>query len=330
MQPQTSNRISSLPIKAGLFLALLSVFVIPAHFTHALTVSPARVEVSADPGQTINGQFHVINEQGGAQIFYSSTENFEAQGETGTPSFVPGTTGLASWISLGSQISLKAGEEKVIPFTVSVPKNADAGGYFAAIFLSTTPIKDSTISVSVGAKIGVLVLLHVNGVVKQSGGLLEFSTDNSQRFFSSLPVSFMYRFNNTGADRVQPTGTITVKNNLMMTSATLSANLSQGNILPDSIRRFEVVWNTDQSNAPTSGFWAKTSYEMSHFALGFYTAHLALAYGTQTSPESTFTFFILPWHLLLVVLIILIVLGLVLTKGLKSYNSYIIKSAQRS
>ena len=331
MQPQTSNRRSYLLSTAGFLLAIFSICLIPAHYSHALTVSPARIEISGDPGQTVKGQFKIINEQNGAQVFYSSTENFQAQGETGTPSFVVGTDGLASWISLDPQIPLKAGEEKTVSFNVTIPKNTDPGGYFAAIFLSTTPSQNATTSVSVGAKIGILVLFHVNGDVKQSGGLLDFSTANNQRIFSSLPVSFDYRFNNSGGDRVEPTGTITVKNSLFMTSAALSANPSQGNVLPGSVRRFDIAWNPDQGTAPASGFWSKVSYEWSHFAIGFYGAHLSIAYAGQNAPvQSSFTFFIFPWHIVLIIVIILAILGLILTKGIKRYNSYIIKAAQRS
>ncbi len=120
----------------------------------ALTISPARIEFSADPAQTIEGKFFLVNEQEGTQTFYSSVENFEAQGESGTPNFTAGKDGLATWVSLQSEVTLKKGEQKEIPFTIKVPKDAEAGGHFAAIFLSTTPIKAEEGQVSVGAKIG--------------------------------------------------------------------------------------------------------------------------------------------------------------------------------
>ncbi len=329
MQLQTSNTHTRTYI-AGLFLAFVSALIIPFHTTHALTVSPARIEVSAKAGEKITGQFHVINEQGGASTFYSSAENFEAQGETGTPSFVSSTGGLSSWISLAPQITLKGGEEQVIPFSITIPKDADAGGHFAAIFLSTTPVQKGNTTVNVGAKIGVLVLLHVAGDIKESAGLLSFSTLDGQRFFSSLPVTLMYRFNNDGNDRVEPEGNIAIKNTVRWTTATISANPSQGNVLPGSIRRFEINWNTDTSVAPTSGFWSKVSYEWNHFAFGIYTAQLSLTYGSQKTPAaSSFTFFVFPWHLLFVIVITLLVIGFVVMKGIKRYNQYIIKLAQR-
>ena len=314
----------------GFLVAFISLFSTVGNVAHALTVSPARIEISGDPGQTINGQFNVINEQAGSQVFYTSAENFEAQGETGTPSFVAGNDGLASWISLGSQVSLTAAQQKTLSFTVTIPKDAEAGGYFAAIFLSTTPSQNQSSNVSVGAKIGVLVLLHVSGAVKVGGGLLGFSTLNSQRLYSSLPVSFSYRFSNSGSDLIQPAGLITVKNSLWLTSAVLQANLSDGNVLPGSIRKFTVDWNTDSSVPPVNGFWSKVSYEWGHFALGLYTAQLALTYGSKnTQAQSSFTFYVIPWHLLLVVIIILAILFLIFFKGIKSYNRYIISVAQR-
>jgi len=269
-----------------LFVILAGVAVLSlalASHAEALTVSPARLEVEGMPGVRVDAEFTVINEEAQSRTFYLSSENFEAQGETGAPNFVPGTEGLASWIDVMPQVTLAPREARTIPFAVNIPAGAEPGGNFAAVFLSTSaPVVEGEegSQVSVGAKIGVLVLLRVLGDVREGGGLIEFDTADKQHMFSALPVNFYYRFQNTGADRVRPEGTLKIKNMLGMTAAELDANPTEGNVLPSSIRRFELSWGGDAARATTTpGFFGAAAYQLKHFAFGRYAAQLDFAYG---------------------------------------------------
>ena len=314
-----------------LSLAILAVCV-GGHTAHALTVSPAKIEINADPGTVVSGEFLVVNEEGDLKTFYTSSENFQAQGETGAPNFTTDGGDLASWVTVAPQVMLNKGEQKKIPFTITVPAKAEAGGHFAAIFLSTAPPHGAVNQVSVGAKIGILILLHVSGPIKEGGGLLDFSTLNNKHLFTSLPVSFTYRFNNSGNDRVKPTGTLVIRDTLWLTSAELSGNPSEGNILPNSTRKFDLVWQGDQPapDAPL-GFFGSVKNEWQHFAFGFYTAHLALTYGSKPdTATASVSFFVLPWHLSIVVLLILLVLMFILSRGVKRYNRWIIRKSRTS
>ncbi|MDB5266278.1 MAG: hypothetical protein JWN89_93 [Parcubacteria group bacterium] len=311
-------------------IVLVSLFVVvPMRRTMALTVSPAKIEISADPGTTVSGEFLVVNEEGGIKTFYTSSENFEAQGETGTPSFVPGEKDLASWTKVISEVTLGKGEQRKIPFTISVPNGAEAGGHFAAIFLSTIPPANSSNQVSVGSKIGILLLLRVSGPLKEGGGLLEFSTENNKHFYTSLPVLFSYRFQNSGNDRVKPNGTLKIKNSLWLTSYEGSGNPSEGNILPGSVRKFSLEWKKNETSGDPVGFMGALKNEWKNFAFGFYTAHLDLQYGStpDTASLST-TFFVLPWHVLLIGLGILIVLLFIFSRIVKRYNRWIIEKSR--
>jgi hypothetical protein len=319
--------------KMTLFASLLGLFLVVSHAS-ALTITPARLELVSDPGKEIQSQFLVINDEKESRTFYTSTANFESQGETGAPQFVNSKEGLASWVSVVPSITLKPNESRSIPFTIKVPTSADAGGNFAALFLSTlAPSPVSGGQVSVGAKIGMLVLLRVNGNVKEGGGILGFTTLLGKHFFTALPIDFSYRFQNSGGDRVNPTGTVTVRNMIWLKSAVLSANPAQGNVLPGSIRKFLVSWDsahTDVSDMTPTGFFSHVSYEWNHFAFGYYHARLDLAYGATTGIKSGATtwLFVIPWHLLIVVLLGAILLIGIASRGLGAYNRYIIAKAQ--
>lgn len=322
---QTSNRNIATRILAGL---VLFVCIAVPSTARALTVSPARIEISGDPGQTVEGTFLLINEQGGSQKFYTSAQNFEAQGETGTPNFTSSTQGLASWINTTSEVVLEKGEQRKVSYSITIPKDADAGGYFAAIFLSSVPPAVNGVSeVSVGAKIGTLILLRVSGEVKEGGGVASFGTKENVHFYTSLPVMFNYRFTNDGGDRINPTGTIVLRNMIGLKSATLDANPSKGNVLPGSTRRFDIAWGEEQ-DASKTGFFAAVSHQWKSFALGIYMAKLGLTYGTSsTASEYTFVV-VLPWQLLIVMISIGSVVLWSASRLIKRYNRWIIRSAQ--
>jgi hypothetical protein len=290
----------------------------------ALTIAPARIELSGDPGTTISGEFVVTNEESGNFTFYTSAQNFEARGESGTPNFVDSDTGLASWIAVAPQITLTGGEKITVPFTVTVPAGAEAGGHFAAIFLSTVPPGDA--QVSIGAKIGVLILLRVAGDVTEAGGVADFGAADGTAF-SSLPVTFTYRFTNSGGDRVNPRGDIVIRNLIGLKKTTISANPTEGNVLPGSTRKFETSWGAAPAVAP-AGFFEHVAYQWEHFAVGPYRAKLALAYGVSGEAADTTWVFLFPWQLLSVFLVILIILIPLGKAFVRRYNRWVVEKAR--
>jgi hypothetical protein len=296
---------------------------------YALTISPARYDLAADKGTTVEGDFMLVNEQSDTATFYTSVQNFEAEGETGTPSFTDSKTGLASWVHVQDSITLKKGEKQTVHFSISVPSDAEAGGHFAAIFMSTVPASSNSASgVSVGAKVGMLVLLKVNGDIKEGGGVASFGTEDGSHIITSLPVTFVYRFTNSGNDRVNPTGEISIRNTLGLETDKLNANEMSGNILPNSTRKFEVVWGSGEKLPENASFFEQVRYEMAHFALGFYSAKMALSFGSTGSSLSSVWFIVLPWHLLSVIVVVLLFIFFIGRAFLKRYNRWIIQQAQ--
>lgn len=310
------------------FLSLLFYFVI-TNTAHALTISPARIELNGDKGQTLSGEIEIINEESTAKTFYTSYENFESRGDSGAPYFIGSKDGLATWISTSPSVQINKGEKKIIPYSVSIPENAESGGYFAAIFFGTSPVNtQSGGEVSIGGRIGALILLRVNGEIKEGGGLNEFTTKGKQRFFSGLPITFSYKLNNTGGDRVVPRGEIKFKNTLRITTEKISANEREGSVLPNSTRKFDVTWgDADSIEKENPGFFGMAWRQLTDFHLGWYTAKISLNWGeTNQTGGASYNFFIIPWQLLIIVIIVLFCVYLVI----KKYNKYIISKAIKS
>ncbi len=306
----------------------------------ALVLAPAKVEIEAAPGNVIKDRIILLNDSEEAVTYYSSVERFEALGETGTPNFVPSDTGLASWTSVAESVILAPNESREVPYTIAIPTDAEPGGHFSAIFWSTlSPDGSGGGQVLIGTKTGVLFLVGIAGDFEEKGGVTEFSTLDGGKIVNGLPLRFFYRFQNDGGDRLKPEGLITVKNLFGGTASVLSANLTEGNVLPRSVRKFEVLWGekTDEPNlihtdkSQEGGFFQTAGEQRQDFLFGPYTATLQVSYGADNQQEiAKFRFFAFPWQLLLLVLIGVTVIGFGGKVLLVRYNRWVIAQATQA
>lgn len=308
-----------------LFPSLLIVL-LPFYTAEALTIAPVRFEIAGEPGQTLVGEITLSNEDDIIRTFYSYSENFEARGEGGDPYFKPAEEGLATWIKTEPEIVLQPGETKTVSFSIEIPQGADPGGHFAAIFWSNVPPRETGEGqMIVGARLGTLVLLRVAGEIREGGGILEFGAENN--VFTHLPISFFYRLANDGNNWIRPEGEIKIRNIIGLETATLNANPVQGNILPGSVRRFNVEWTAQDETIKENGFFAIAGHQWRNFAFGVYTATLDLDWGQQEN--ASYRFFVIPWQLLSIIIIILFTIGFLGFIGLKKYNRWIITKAMQ-
>ncbi len=298
---------------------LLAIFT--AHDAAALTISPVRVEITGNPGQTLRGEMEILNEQGETKTFFSSFENFEPSGDTGSPRFVGNTGNLSTWMKTTERIDIATNEKQIIPFTISIPTDAEPGGYFSAIFWgSQDPKTQEAGEVAIGGKLGVLILLRVAGDIHEEAGLSEFVAADGKRLLTAVPVTLGYRFTNKGDDRVVPLGDIVIKNTFGMEVESLKANKSEGNVLPNSSRKFQVIWSKDEPK-DIQGFLANAKAQLADFHFGFYRAQAAIVWGSTNNVETASTwFFLFPWQSLSIVAAGLIIVYFLLRR----YNAWII------
>lgn len=310
----------------GLMIAiLLGVLVLPAA-GGAVTVSPPIIEIDAARGDVINQVLKVRNESESAVTYYLTAERFIASGEEGQPQFVGEDIGLSTWMDFPVEnVTVPGGETVEIPFTIAIPNFAGPGGHYAAIFLSTLP-PDSAAGgsqVSIAQKIGTLVLVRIAGDIKEGANISEFEAAGDT--FDSLPVDFNLRVENTGNVHVKPMGTILLKNMFGSVAGQVAVNDAGGNVLPEQIRKFTPTWVKNPNAVGANTFWGKYRQQKENYAFGKYNADLTLAYGTAGKVLTADTsFWVIPWNIIIVNLIILVILVVILYYGVKKYNAWLL------
>lgn len=293
-------RVCVVVILGGFFLPLIS---------RALTISPPLFDVSGNPGDVILQRIKVLNETAVPLRITIALNDFSSNGdEQGTPKFFAPITGvemgLTNWLSLNkSDFTLKSKESRELPFAINIPKNATPGGYYGAIVLSSSAVNVNA-GVGVGSQIASLILLRVNGVIKEEARISSFLIERP--FPDSLPVNFTVRLENTGNAHLKPSGEIIIRNMLGLVTKRIQFNSEGGNILPQSARAYSSQWA--YAKDPISNPWLR---EIRNFGFGSYSVEAKINYGqSQQTLNTTGSFTIWPRRL-----IISTVTGLILLAG---------------
>lgn len=329
-------------IRKALLSLGLATLVVWAHTTpaFALTITPIRYEIAGDPGQTLDQEITLVNESDKSQLYYVSFANFEAQGDTGSPNFVEPKDDIGTWMSTSqSSINIGAGEQKKVTLKITIPKDATPGGHFGAIFWGTSPGAKPG-EVSIGTKTGLLVLLTVSGPITESAGLVDFQTTDKGWFYKQLPIGFQYRFSNQGSDRVKPEGNVVVRSILGWRVARVNANPSDGNVLPNTTRKFNPEWvkttsfgmyQEEVAQKQTYSFIRAIKDEWRNFAVGVFSARVVATFGANDSEvKSNRAYFVVfPWELLLIIAIIGTGAYYLLRTLIRRHNRSIIKKAEQ-
>lgn len=286
-----------------------------------LEISPPVLELSADPGQTVTATIRVRNVTSGQLIAKGHSDDFGAgSDEGGQPKLLLDETGatrfsLKYWVSGVPDLRLAPQEMKNATVTIKVPKNAEPGGHFGVVRFTAVPPDLEGTGVALSASVGTLILMKVSGAISEKVSLSEFSTWRKDKdglkksgFFEHGPVNFLVRLKNEGSVHEKATGNIEITNTFGKKIASVPVNDKGGNILPDSIRRFEQSLPAKQ-------------------LFGHYTAKMTLSYASNKKLEAKLSFWVIPWKLILLALLGLVALIWLLKMGIRRYNDHIIAIA---
>lgn len=314
---------SALLLFLSLFIAAFSATPTLAASANGFRISPPRYELTIAPGTSQTVSLFVENLADSQVTAQPIVNDFVAgNNETGQPQLILDPNKSAPEHSFKPLVKHMSNtliaplERKEIKVTLSVPKNEAPGGYYGAIrFAPISGAVPSNTNVALTASVGTLFLITVPGNLTEKLTLTTFSATKNGvagTLFNSGPVTLLTRLHNQGNIHLQPFGKIVVKNTFGKVVYTTELNNTdpRGNILPDTIRRFQNPLN------------------IKHM-FGRYTATGNFAYGSNGDIISAkTTFYVIPYVFTIVVIVILLFLIFVLPRLVRWYNRRILERAQ--
>jgi hypothetical protein len=250
-------------------------------------VGPGKVEVVVRPGETVYRDITVTNRIDNNRSFEFTIEDMSGSAD-GSASVVllgdqDGPYSLKDFVSVPqNKIDLNLGERARVPVRITMPPNAEPGGYYGAVLVSTLS-NDAAATEAVGdspiiARIGTLFFITVPGETVNDGKLVNFSTIGDQRWFSKGPITFGVTHENTGSVHQNPYGEIRVTNTLGAEVGFVE--LDPWFVLPKSVRTREVTWTSE-------------------VLLGRYKVTAQINRGDDTIDTASIYIWVVPWQFLL-------------------------------
>jgi hypothetical protein len=303
-KPKSTNRYSiivGLLLASGLFFvfhqkaAAYTIENYQENVEDRFVVSPVNLELSLSPGETSTQKMMIVNRLGRTADFKIEMEDFQGSTDPDKSTVFlgdqsSGVTSAKDWIKPEvSDISLNHGDRLSLPITITVPQDASAGSHYAAVFASvgSEDPNGGKDKVRLVSRAGLLVLINIPGVNKESGQLTEFKTDKI--FYKNGPVGFSTVFQNDGNVYERVKAEISITN--ILGSEVGHVVVPDWVVLSNSSRRQTAEW---------SNKWL----------FGVYRAHITLFYGFggNLKLERDVTFYAFPWHIALLLILIFIAL----------------------
>jgi hypothetical protein len=262
----------TLILNISLFLLVTPASISAQANSRAITITPPRFELFANPGETLTEKIRVRNDTSSPVTYNIFLEDFATAGEEGhvvlEEESVDTTYALSNWLTTTTNtLTLQPNEEVTFSFTITVPKNAEPGGHYASVLFSSGTESPQPGAAAVTQRVGTLVLLRVSGNVVEEAKIETFQAPS---YAQSGPVNFVLRLTNQGNVHVQPKGTIIITN--IFGRKVEEIPLNGANVLPAATRKMETVWDKNS-------------------IFGTFTATLVATYGQQNLPLTAATRF---------------------------------------
>ena len=265
-----------------------------------IVVGPGKTEVLLSPGDNYTKEILISNRSGEKKLFTIEVEDFRGSEDPGaTVEFLgteKGPYSLKDYVKpeIG-EIILSHGQRLRLPVSISIPQNAEPGGLYGAVMISASNLDEGGAKIekdTVGTKmiiitrVASLFFVRVKGEVIEAGALKDFKINKD--FYEKGPISFNILSENSGNVHLSPYGVIEVKN--ILGAKVGEAQVDPWFTMPKSERTREIKWNAS-------------------FLFGKYTAKISLNRGYKDIIDTaSFSFWVIPWRIILIVSIGLILL----------------------
>jgi len=284
-------------IKSSIRISIISVIMLAgflfwqnqASAQLGITITPLRFNLEEEPGSSVGGRITVINPNDFNLRVTPGFRDFRVLGENAgiqwLPDDIENPYKMSHWIRLSKrEIILRPKEERQVIFTIRVPKDASAGGHYAAIIFRGSNVGDSDSAISSFPSVGALIILNVKGEVIKTGEILALS---GPRVINKGPTKFEGKFKNTGTTHYKTNAVLSIRN---LFGPKDEIEFDEKFLYPNVIRNIETAWEKKRP-------------------FGLYFATLAFIDGEGEKHSETIIVFGFPWKIVLTWFLIALVVA---------------------
>lgn len=230
-----------------------------------VNIDPPRLELSIRPGEEKSGFIVVQNKDEVGSMHIKAYVQDLVYLPDGSNDFLPVNStpwSLGDNIKVGpTEFDIAAGQQEMVRYVVSMPKDAKGGKYGVVFFEAAIPPSEfKKVGANVNVRIGTIILATAEGTstlkVKMKGIKVEVPPDKK-----SIKVSCSV-FNNSNVI-ARPNGMIKLIDNDKVVAAEVPINKERGGVLPNTARTYMAEYNGALKS-------------------GIYYAQVVLDYGGQT------------------------------------------------
>lgn len=280
----------------------------------SLQVTPSPIIETIKPGEQSTFELKVQNRNTVSETLKMELRAFTIDKDSGQITISDETAkNVAEFVSFENEtFDVESGQWYTQKVHIDTPKEAGFSYSFVILISRKDPAQATDGVSKIEGSVAVFTLLNTDrpGAVKK----LDLESFLSlKKSYEYMPAEFELTVKNSGNTIVQPDGNIFIgrSGDEQQPLAVLKINENDGYIIPDSSRKLSAQWNdgfpSRDENGKLTWDWSK----LSQLRIGKYTAKAILIYddGERDIPiESTVTFWVVPWKLILGALLVLLLL----------------------
>ena len=308
--------VTSIVLIVSLFYYKNSTFGQTKSTGYNIELSPAKKNISINPGDNYIQKFTIGNYSGSSQTLHLFVQDFTVKSEEGTPEIYDITPeegrkfALSQWMVLPTDTVTIPNDERVeVEVQINVPADAEPGGHYGAFIVQTqAPSQEGTAVGAIG-RLASLMLVNIPGDTAEEVTIAKAFTDKPIYWDENPTVHFVTFLKNKGNVHGIPTGAFNISGGYGHKSKSVIYNQNQSAVLPGAPERKLV---TEFSMKKGEGIVPP---------IGKFTIDLVARYGTANLPlETTIFFWMLPVKFIAIALLGTVITLFVAWRALLSFK----------
>lgn len=282
-------------------LFFIIVIIVFPQWCFAFSVSPQAQDIELLPGGSTQSSVIIENDSEESANYHLDLYNVIIGRDITDLSFTKFTSSVDLNLTAPSEgVFVLSKSSGIATIQIVATNDAKPGVYIYAVSAEETKKENDGIVVS--PALVSLLFVTVEGEMEEAVEWTQFSA--GKRLYWSLPIVFSYTIKNSGERIVQPSGAITIESWTGREVGMIDVNKQKYRTPGNHTRSYEALWGIESDSLLDN-----VNLFFRQFAVGSYTARLAVQPWTGGEPyNQEISFTVIPWLHILVLIIVIIVL----------------------